>query len=86
MDLLQAVPSTLSAGSNNAIYSCTLTNNWLEANHPKDYPSRNAHWSPPVLASHNGDYEMWAPGGKATKGVENVAEVRCNICHCSFGI
>jgi hypothetical protein len=57
-----------------AAYSCTFRNNWSAANHPQLYPGENAHWSPPVLATHNLDYQMWAQGDFASPGIEQVAE------------
>ena len=38
-----------------------------------DYPS-NPHLSPPVVAAHNSDYSLFAPGTLATPGLKNVAE------------
>lgn len=55
--------------------SCVFDNTWLAATHPMDYPSSNAHWSPMVVVSHSGDYEMWAPSQLASPGVQSVAEV-----------
>jgi hypothetical protein len=57
-----------------AEYECTFENLWSGATHPVDYPS-DAHWSPPVLAAHSGEYSMWGPAEMATPGVELVAEV-----------
>ena len=77
MDFLSLVQSTVPA-SHSVTYSCMLTNQWSKANHPVNYDSvsGSAHWSPPVLAAHGTDYTMWAPNTMASKGVENVAEVR----------
>jgi Spondin_N len=58
-----------------ATFTCTFQNNWSIANHPRLYPTSTAHWSPPVLATHNSGYSMWLPGGLASPGVESVAEV-----------
>jgi hypothetical protein len=75
MDILNAFPSTI-ASTDSVTYACLLTNNWSGANHPFDYAriSDSAHWSKPVLASHNSKYEMWAPDMLASRGVESVAE------------
>ena len=78
-DVLEAVPSRLSVGED-AEYSCKFTNQWSGARHPIMYPE-DAHWSSPVLATHNGEYEMWSDGAFATPGVERVAEVR-QRCFC----
>ena len=59
-----------------AEYSCTFTNLWSAARHPNLYPNDgSAHWTSPVLASHNMNYTMWEAGGLASPGVEDVAEV-----------
>lgn len=55
-------------------YVCEMTNMWTNANHPTNYPSGSAHWSPPVLAAHSTGYSMWSEGGMASAGVERVAE------------
>ena len=59
-----------------AMYSCEFTNLWTAARHPNLYPAGNAHWSPPVVASHDMTYDMWSAGSIASLGVESVAEVR----------
>ena len=66
------VPATQSVA-----YTCVLTNLWSGATHPIDYSNISgvAHWSPPVLAAHSNNYELWAPGRLASPGVEAVAEV-----------
>lgn len=56
-------------------FTCTFQNNWSSVNHPRLYPTSTAHWSPPVLATHNSGYSMWLPGGLASPGVESVAEI-----------
>lgn len=56
--------------------SCVFANEWSAVNHPIDYPSSNAHWSPMLLAAHSKDYQMWAEGVLASPGVVSVAEVR----------
>ena len=56
-------------------YACAFDNNWSGTNHPVGYPA-NAHWSPPVIASHSSDFSMWKPGELASEGVVTVAEVR----------
>jgi hypothetical protein len=63
------------ATSEMAMYSCVFTNQWTAANHPNLYPAGSAHWSPPVVATHDMTYEMWSAGGMASMGVELVAEV-----------
>ena len=55
--------------------SCEFTNQWTIERHPLAYPSANAHWSPPVMASHSFDYTMWAEGSLASEAMQIVAEV-----------
>mmetsp|Transcript_30238 Transcript_30238/g.45638 ORF Transcript_30238/g.45638 Transcript_30238/m.45638 type:complete len:212 (+) Transcript_30238:67-702(+) len=55
-------------------YSIKFTNNWTQENHPFRYPTSDPHWSRFVYASHSSAYVMWQDGGRATKGIENVAE------------
>jgi len=73
-DIVSTTPSTSSATTSTVCYSCTFDNNWSGSNHPVNYPSSNAHWSPPVLAAHSSAYSMWKEGGTATDGIELVAE------------
>jgi Spondin_N len=61
--------------SKEVTFSCTFQNNWSSANHPRLYPTATAHWSPPVLTTHDSGYSMWLPGGLASPGVESVAEI-----------
>jgi hypothetical protein len=70
------VPSTETAE-----FSCQFQNLWSGTRHPRLYPSDDAHWSPPVVAAHGLDYQMWAPGGLASSGVESVAEVGDGFCY-----
>ena len=62
-----------------AEYSCRFINHWSSVDHPNLYPDDAAHWSPPVIAAHRPDYEMWAPGELASPGIERVAEVSCSL-------
>lgn len=71
-NFLSQIPSTVPS-MHTVTYSCTFTNNWSEENHPFNYPD-DAHWSPPVIATHSRRYMMWEPNTLATEGVELVAE------------
>jgi len=77
MDFVTLIPSSLSAAQNNATYSCTLTNLWSAETHPVLYESvaSSAHWSRPILATHNANYSLWAPDTLASPGIELVAEM-----------
>tara|TARA_R110002072_G_scaffold534_6_gene3989 strand:- start:165738 stop:166367 length:630 start_codon:yes stop_codon:yes gene_type:complete len=57
-----------------ATYKITFTGNFDRNSHPvRNFPN-NPHFSPPIVASHNGSYSMFQLGDKATSGVKNVAE------------
>jgi len=73
MSFLSQVASTV-PNTHTVTYSCKFTNNWSGTNHPVNYPSSNAHWSPPIIAAHSKRYVMWEPNALATEGVEIVAE------------
>lgn len=57
-----------------ATYKITFKGNFNSSSHPVSNFPGNPHFSPPVVASHNGHYSMFQMGDKATKGVKNVAE------------
>lgn len=75
MDILQLAASTVPI-TQSVKYSCDLTNNWSEGNHPIDYEgvSGSAHWSPPVILAHSKFVNLWSTGDMASPGIENVAE------------
>eukprot|EP00118_Oscarella_pearsei_P028721 m.2766 g.2766 ORF g.2766 m.2766 type:complete len:479 (+) comp8890_c0_seq1:102-1538(+) len=54
-------------------YHVTFQGMWTMESHPTDFPATAA-FSPLVVASHNMDYTMWAPGGMSSPGVQAVAE------------
>jgi hypothetical protein len=72
---IKSKTSSVTPISMDVMYSCTFVNRWSSSRHPNDYPS-NAHWSPPVLVTHDQTYVLWENGGLASSGIENVAEVR----------
>lgn len=76
MEYVTLVPSSLSVEQHNATYSCSLTNTWSKETHPVLYETieSSAHWSSPVLVTHNKNFDLWEPGSLASPGVENVAE------------
>ena len=76
MDILELAVGTVPI-TQNATYSCVLTNTWSGARHPIDYfsVSRRAHWTPPVLLAHSRSIDLWHPGDFASPGVELVAEL-----------
>lgn len=65
--------STVSANcSGRAVYRVMYTTMWTATSH-RDFPS-SAHFSGLVGGSHNSQYNMWVPGGTATRGMEAMAE------------
>lgn len=56
-----------------ATYRVTFDATWSATTHPGAYPP-NAHFSPPVGATHDASVALWAPGGLASPGVEQMAE------------
>jgi len=72
-DIVSTTVGTIDS-TEDVCYSCSIVNNWSGSNHPVDYPSDNAHWSPPVLVAHSSEYSLWEEGGISTDGVESVAE------------
>ncbi len=57
-----------------ARYRVTFESDWTAANHPIDYPTGIAHFSPLLVVTHDSDVEFWAPGQLASPGIENMAE------------
>lgn len=57
-----------------ATYECIFQNLWTRQRHPIDFP-KSAHWSAPVVPTHNKRYQMFKAGSRASNGVEQVAEV-----------
>ena len=80
-DLIEATTSALPQTSE-AEYSCMFINSWSGARHPNDYPGDQAHWSSPIIFSHDSSYHVWQGGVLALPGVESLAEVSHGH-HCS---
>ncbi|MCO4793539.1 MAG: spondin domain-containing protein [Bacteriovoracaceae bacterium] len=71
---LIALLLSFKAYAGEATYKLTFKGNFDSVSHPvRNFPS-NPHFSPPVVASHNGHFSMFQLGDKATPGVKNVAE------------
>uniref|UniRef100_A0A7S2X9S6 Spondin domain-containing protein n=1 Tax=Lotharella oceanica TaxID=641309 RepID=A0A7S2X9S6_9EUKA len=58
-------------------YNIQWSNVWTMERHPVDYPPVEdfPHFSPFVYGAHDGSYQMWGNGRKATPGVQIVAEI-----------
>lgn len=61
-------------------YQCAFISEWTENTQPIDYPVGKkfdaAHWGPPLVVSHNENYELWSPGGNASAGFGDYTRVR----------
>jgi len=55
-------------------YDCVFINRWTSLRHPNRFPTPNAFWSRPLMASHNNDYTMWSGDQVPSTGVQVVAE------------
>ncbi|MBI2081620.1 MAG: spondin domain-containing protein [candidate division NC10 bacterium] len=56
-----------------AAYRVTFAATWSAATHPEGFPS-DAHFSDLIGATHSADWTMWAQGGTAAEGIEQMAE------------
>jgi Spondin_N len=79
MDVISLIDSTVPAATEAAVYSCSMTNLWTSERHPALYPTGPAHWTRPLLTSHNSNFEMWSPGTLASEAAEDLAEFGSTI-------
>ncbi|GAB5535361.1 MAG: hypothetical protein Rubg2KO_16100 [Rubricoccaceae bacterium] len=56
-----------------ATYSVTFTSSWSATTHPDGFPG-NPHFSGLVGATHDANTTLWEVGGKASPGIELMAE------------
>jgi hypothetical protein len=69
-----AMAEGVAAGSPaSAAYSVTFQGSWSMETHPLKFPP-NAHFSGLIGATHNGHYTIFREGGRATEGLERLAE------------
>jgi hypothetical protein len=61
------------AGQMSINYTVTFEGSWSKATHPLEFPA-NAHFSGLIGATHNGNYSIFLDGGRATEGLERLAE------------
>ena len=78
LNLFAVVSPALVACPGSASYTLTFRGLWKVDRHPNTGLPRGAHFSPLVGCSHGSDYVMWRTGGKASSGVESVAETGKN--------
>ncbi len=56
-------------------YLITFKVLWSQETHPYNFPSSNAHFSPPVAWSHNESFKAFTKGEPASIGIERMAEL-----------
>jgi hypothetical protein len=69
-----SMPAQAQTSDDSATYTVTFQGNWTTASTP-DGVVGGAHFTTLIGAVHNAMVTFWAPGGTATTGVENVAEL-----------
>ncbi|MCB9850342.1 MAG: DM13 domain-containing protein [Phycisphaerales bacterium] len=57
-----------------AEYELTFDATWSAMTHPSDFPP-NPHFSGLIGGTHNSNVDFWEPGGIASQGIENMAEL-----------
>lgn len=74
--LTVATVSALSAPAQNgtAHYELTFASTWSAATHPINFPG-NPHFSPLIGGTHTVAADFWHPGGLASPGIEQMAEL-----------
>ena len=58
-----------------ATYEVAFASTWSSQNHPEDFPSSSAHFSPLIGATHDSEVVFWQAGGLATPGIKDMAEL-----------
>lgn len=71
--VLSLTASIAAAQGSVAVYDVVFDATWSATSHPGAYPF-NAHFSPLVGGTHHAGISLWAPGGIASPGIENMAE------------
>ena len=72
--LLLSSGTALASGAPTAQYTVTFDAAWSQATHPSSFPP-SPHWSPLVGGTHNASVAFWSPGGIASQGIEDMAEL-----------
>ena len=72
--LTMILPVQVQASVDSAVYTVTFQGNWTTASTPGGVVG-SAHFTTLIGAVHNDRVAFWEPGGKATPGVEYVAEL-----------
>jgi Spondin_N len=68
-----AIAQDAEAGSMSTTYAVTFEGSWSKATHPLEFPE-GAHFSGLIGATHGTDYTIFVDGGRATEGLERLAE------------
>lgn len=71
---LWMMPAVAAAGEGVATYEVVFETLWSDKTHPQDYPPA-AHFSGLVTVAHDDTVRFWEPGGLASEGIEDVAEL-----------
>jgi hypothetical protein len=66
--------SVAGAQTSTATYLLTFNATWSQQTHPVDWPP-TAHWSQLVGGTHDETVRFWEPGGIASQGIEDMAEL-----------
>jgi hypothetical protein len=72
--VISCATASSSAAVETEHYRATFTATWTSTSHPVDFPD-NAHWSPLIGGVHNDQVVFWQPGGVASEGIQNMAEL-----------
>jgi len=62
------------ASAASASYTVTFDATWSQTTHPNAYPA-DAHFSALIGGVHSDQVSFWAPGGLASAGIEQMAEI-----------
>jgi hypothetical protein len=72
--VLAALGTAVASQEGAAHYELTFSSTWSAATHPVQFPG-NPHYSPLVGGTHTAAVGFWLPGGLATQGIEDMAEL-----------
>lgn len=68
-----SAPAVLDPASATAVYRVTFTSTWTDLTHPGAFPA-GGHYSALVGATHRGNTRFWRNRGRASYGIEAMAE------------
>ena len=80
------LPSRAHAQAPTADYEVVFESTWTALTHPIQFPA-DPHFSRPIGATHDDTAVFWEPGGLASPGIEDVAEIGgVNLLWTEFGV